>query len=97
MENSQIFKLLIFTCKQIYADKELGTVLTKICPVKINNQNIILWYLNKCNFKKWSLFIFIFNRISKIFNGNPPYLTDDVATLTLILTHIYEGSLKNVN
>ena len=44
--------------------------------------------------KKWSWFIFIFNRISKIFNGNPLYLTDDVATLTLILTQIYEGSLK---
>ena len=33
---------------------------------------------------------------SFLINGNPLYLTDDVATLTPILTHIYEGSLKNV-
>ena len=38
---------------------------------KINSQYTKLWYLNICNFKNWSWFIFIFIRIGKIFNGNP--------------------------
>ena len=51
------------SCTQIeflFVAKELGTVLTKICPVKINNQNTKLWYLNICNFKKMVIVYFHF-------------------------------------
>ena len=44
-------------------NKEVGTVLTKICPVKKKNENIKLWYLNICNLKNG-------HGICKIFNGN---------------------------